>query len=131
MIKIALPTLSRDLTSLSAALCGDDRSAGAEDDPISFSAMGTGSAMAGSTNMGDCHRSGELAQLSSRQAAQASTSCAGGRSKFAQCARQSAALAGIILPIACAAGSLYQAAEMLTHHSLEMLKRRTGLTKAR
>ena len=27
--------------------------------------------------------------------------------------------------------ALYQAAEMLTHHSLEMLKRGTGLTKVR
>ena len=28
-------------------------------------------------------------------------------------------------------GGLYQGAEMLTHHALEMLKRRTGLTKVR
>ena len=27
--------------------------------------------------------------------------------------------------------ALYQGAEMLTHHALEMLKRRTGLTKVR
>jgi len=28
-------------------------------------------------------------------------------------------------------GRLYQRAKMLTHHALEMLKRRTGLTNAR
>jgi hypothetical protein len=40
--------------------------------------------------------------------------------------------AAVIHPVLqCGILRLYQRAKMLTHHALELLKRRTGLTKAR